>query len=162
MPTQTPVRPLQSLPVLLKPCSILLLTTVPLPLFQDINKLAKAHTPLIPQAHAQHTSNTHQPCSQLKLFYFNTRSIVPKLDELLTLVQCEHPDVICIVESWLNSDNLDSEISISPGYQVFPKDRNRHGGGVLVYACVELDCRTIDHLLTWNYCGSQYIVAISD
>ena len=75
----------------------------------------------------QHTSNPHQPCSQLKLFYFNARSIVLKLDELLTLVQCEHPDVICIVESWLKSDILDSEISI-PGYQVFRKDRNRHGG----------------------------------
>ena len=95
----------------------------------------------------QHTSNPHQSCPQLKLFYFNARSIVPKLDELLTLVQCEHPDVICIVESWLNSDILDSEISI-PGYQVFRKDRNRHGGGVLVYTRVELDCSTIDHPFT--------------
>ena len=64
-----------------------------------------------------------------------------------SLVQCEHPDVICIVESWLNSDILDSEISI-PGYQVFRKDRNRHGGGVLVYTRVELDCSTIDHPFT--------------
>ena len=95
----------------------------------------------------QHTSNPHQPCSQLKLFYFNARSIVLKLDELLTLVQCEHPDVICIVESWLKSDILDSEISI-PGYQVFRKDRNRHGGRVLVYTRDELDCSTIDHPFT--------------
>ena len=95
----------------------------------------------------QHTFNTHQPCVQLKLFNFNARNSVPKLDELLTLVQCEHPDVICIVESWLNSDILDSEISI-PGYQVFRRDRNRHGGGVLVYARVGLDCTTIDHRYT--------------
>ena len=104
----------------------------------------------------QHTSNTHQPHDQLELLYFNAHSIVPKLDELLTLVQCEHP---CIVESWLNSDNLDSEICI-PREKVFRKDGNRHGGRVLVYDCVELACRMI--LLTWNYCGSQYIVAISD
>ena len=79
----------------------------------------------------QHTYNTHQLRDQLELLYFNARSIVPKLDELLTLVQCEHPDVICIVESWLNSDILDSEICI-PRYKVFRKDRNRHSDEVLL------------------------------
>ena len=110
----------------------------------------------------QHTSNPNQSCPQLKLFYFNARSIVPKLDELLTLVQCEHPDVICIVESWLNSDILDSEISI-PGYQVFAKIEI---GMVVEFLSIPglswIAVQLIIHLLTWNYCGSQYIVAISD
>ena len=43
-----------------------------------------------------------------------------------------NPDIISIVESWLCADIPDDEISI-PGYQVLRKDRNRHGGGVLMY-----------------------------
>ena len=57
---------------------------------------------------------------------------------------------------------LDSEISI-PRYQVFHKDRNWYGVEFLSmlmssWTAVQL----IIYLLTWNYCGSQYIVAISD
>ena len=48
----------------------------------------------------------------------------------MTYFHC--PDVICITESWLCSDILDSEILIS-GYQTMRLDRNRHGGGVLMY-----------------------------
>ena len=43
-----------------------------------------------------------------------------------------NPDIICIVETWLSSDILDSEVTL-PGYQVHRLDRNRHGGGILVY-----------------------------
>lgn len=47
------------------------------------------------------------------------------------------PSVICITESWLCSDIMDNEISI-PGYQVVRLDRNRNGGGVLMYVSVNL------------------------
>ena len=70
--------------------------------------------------------------SLLKIFYFNARSLLPKLDELRLLTICHSPDVICIVESWLAPDILDSELTL-PGYTVFRLDRNRHGGGVAVY-----------------------------
>ena len=40
--------------------------------------------------------------------------------------------ILCIVETWLNSDISNSEIMIS-GYQLFWKDRDRHGGGVLIF-----------------------------
>jgi len=53
-------------------------------------------------------------------------------DELLLLTDFHRPDVICITESWLCLDILDSEISI-PGFQTMRLDRNRHGGGVLMY-----------------------------
>ena len=39
------------------------------------------------------------------------------------------PDVVCLVETWLCSDILDTEISI-PNYSIVRLDRNRHGGGV--------------------------------
>ena len=42
------------------------------------------------------------------------------------------PDIICLVETWLDSDILDSEIEIQ-GYSIIRLDRNRHGGGVLFY-----------------------------
>ena len=40
--------------------------------------------------------------------------------------------VICIVETWLDIDILDSEICIQ-GYCLCRLDRTRHGGGVLIY-----------------------------
>ena len=68
----------------------------------------------------------------MSVIYFNTRSIIPKFDELCLLVEAQNPDIISIVESWLCTDIPDTEICI-PGYQLFCKDRNRHGGGVLLY-----------------------------
>ena len=41
------------------------------------------------------------------------------------------PDCICIVESWLSDGIQNSELCVS-GYDV-RLDRNRHGGGVLLY-----------------------------
>ena len=80
---------------------------------------------------SSHSSN-FQSNSNLKILYFNARSLLPKFDELSLLTDSHRPDVICITESWLCPDILDSEISIS-GYQTMRLDRNRHGRGVLMY-----------------------------
>ena len=48
------------------------------------------------------------------------------------MVSVYNPDCICIVESWLSPDIDDSEVHI-PNFQVCRLDRNRHGGGVLLY-----------------------------
>jgi len=46
------------------------------------------------------------------------------------------PDIVCIVETWLGSDVLDSEICI-PDYELTRLDRDRHGGGVIyLFFCV--------------------------
>ena len=66
------------------------------------------------------------------MLYYNARSIIPKLDELRILVPIHNPDVICIVESWLDNSILDSELTIS-NYNLLRLDRNRHGGGILLY-----------------------------
>ena len=42
------------------------------------------------------------------------------------------PDIVCIVESWMENEISDDEISID-GYNVVRADRNRHGGGVLIF-----------------------------
>ena len=57
---------------------------------------------------------------------------MPKLDKLRGLTETESPDVICIVETWLSSDVSDHELVISD-YQILRRDRDRHGGGVMMY-----------------------------
>lgn len=69
---------------------------------------------------------------QLSIVYFNARSLVPKFDELCSLVEAMQPDIVCITESWLCTDILDTEVRIS-GYSVHRLDRNRHGGGIIMY-----------------------------
>ena len=64
--------------------------------------------------------------------YFNARSLLPKLDFLSFLCAIHTPDCVCIVESWLNNDIQNSELCIS-GYDIVRLDRNRHGGGILLY-----------------------------
>ena len=66
----------------------------------------------------------------LSLLYYNARSLYSKMDELATLCSLHHPEIVCIVETWLSEDVLDSEISI-PNYATIRHDCNRHGGGIL-------------------------------
>ena len=54
-------------------------------------------------------------CSHHKLFgkqalgvlYYNARSLLPKFDELSIIMNTLKPHIICIVESWLSSENSD-------------------------------------------------------
>ena len=84
-----------------------------------------------------------------KVLYYNTRSIVYKIDELSINCSLYCPDVVCITETWLNEDVLDSEASI-PNYQLVRLDRDRHGGGIALYIANYLSysiiCSGLDHL----------------
>ena len=73
-----------------------------------------------------------QQLSELKILCLNGRSILPKFDELVLMVQARQPVIVSVVESWLDWDVDNSEINIS-GYQIFRADRSHHGGEVLVY-----------------------------
>ena len=68
------------------------------------------------------------PGSKFSIMYFNCRSMLPKFDELVALCSNDKPDVICLVETWLCEDVLDSELPI-PNYSILRLDRNRHGDG---------------------------------
>ena len=68
----------------------------------------------------------------LRVYYCNGRSLLPKIDELKVLVTISKPDIITIVETWLDQDILDSEVSIQD-YRIFRRDRSRHGGGLVIY-----------------------------
>ena len=77
------------------------------------------------------STSTCKSGNALNIVYYNARSLIPKLDDLYLIAQSMCPDIICIVETWLCGDILDSEIALH-GYLVHRADRNRHGGGVLI------------------------------
>ena len=70
--------------------------------------------------------------NNLHILYYNARSLLPKLDNLILTIDIFKPHIICIVKTWLSSEITDCEISI-PGFQLFRCDRNRYGGGVLAH-----------------------------
>jgi len=73
------------------------------------------------------------------LFLANVRSLTNKLDDFEAVVQLNHPDIICLTETWL-SDDVPSEAVGIDGFDLFRKDRNRQGGGVACYVRSGLSC----------------------
>ena len=68
--------------------------------------------------------------------------IVFKIDDLKANCLLYKPDIVCIVETWLGNDVLDSEIYI-PDYEFTRLDRDRHGGGVIIYVAGHLPFKVI-------------------
>ena len=94
---------------------------------------------------SQHKSVTvYQTCSDenLSILFYNARSLLPNFDELCALHENNRPGVVCIVETWLSEEITDSEISL-PDYQLYRLDRNRHGGGVLMYVHNNYSCKVL-------------------
>ena len=83
-------------------------------------------------------SRSYCSSSSFSIVYYNARSLLPKMDELVALVSASCPAVVCIVETWLCDYILDSEICL-PDYATIRLDRNRHDGGVLMYVHSSLD-----------------------
>lgn len=78
----------------------------------------------------------------INVCHANARSILKpgRLDELYEELCCLHAfDIIGISESHLSESVPDSDICI-PNYTSFRRDRNRHGGGVLIYVHDRLSC----------------------
>ena len=68
----------------------------------------------------------------MSLYYANCRSLLPKLDELRLSAEISKPDIIAITETWLDPA-IDGCKAAIPSYQLFRRDRNRHGGGICLY-----------------------------
>ena len=68
--------------------------------------------------------------------------ILPKLDDLCLLCADSKPHVVCIVETWLEESVFDNELTVS-NYFLLRLDRNRHGGGVLLYIGDDLSYNVI-------------------
>ncbi len=72
------------------------------------------------------------PSAKISIFYANSRSLLPNVDELRLLAGTTTPDLIAITETWLDSTISTSEVAIT-SYQLFRRDRSRHGGGICLY-----------------------------
>ena len=75
----------------------------------------------------------------------NSRSLLPKLDDLICSVTNLKPDVCICTETWIDDAILDSYLNI-PLYEVLRDDRNRNGGGVCVWcnACLNPTVQYVD------------------
>ena len=67
----------------------------------------------------------------MSIMYFNARSLVPKFDELCLIVETHNPDVLWSLGSVKKFQTM--RLVSRAGYTIFCRDRNRHGGGVLLY-----------------------------
>ena len=72
--------------------------------------------------------SVHQP---LLCTCFNARSIVNKQLDLYAMLTASAPDVVVITETFLDCSIVDGEV-FPQNYCLFRRDRNRHGGGVLI------------------------------
>lgn len=102
----------------------------------------------VPSVEGENSHSTANICHLVPPFsilYYNARSLLPKMDELRLVCLSEQPDVVCIVETWLDVNILDSEILIA-NYSVVRSDRNRHGGGIVMYIrdCLHCDVYNVD------------------
>ena len=81
------------------------------------------------------------PC----FFLLNSRSLLPKLDELTALLSFKPIDIIAITESWLH-ELIDSSLLSINDYNLFRKDRaTGRGGGVCAYIKKDIPCiRRVD------------------
>ena len=68
----------------------------------------------------------------LKIGCLNIRGLLGKKDELSTILKKCLFDVMCVCETFIDYNVAHDEIIIQ-GYSVELRNRNRHGGGVLIY-----------------------------
>ena len=81
--------------------------------------------------HICDSSGAASTTSDISCVCLNARSVVPKRFDLSAYVLTGDFDVVAVTETFLDDSIHDSHI-VPPGYVVFRKDRNRHGGGVLL------------------------------
>ena len=74
---------------------------------------------------------------KLRIVIFNAQSLGNKLFDLHIVLYSLCLDVICVTESWLDASISDSQLDPECRYNVYRKDRNRHGGGVCVFVYKE-------------------------
>ena len=68
----------------------------------------------------------------LRIASLNVNSIVSHIDEMRILLESKSIDILLTNESKIDDTVLDNQIYIS-GYNIIRNDRNRNGGGVMMY-----------------------------
>ena len=78
-----------------------------------------------------------------RILHINTRSLVPKIEELRHIVTMFDIDCLSVNETWVDASINDCEINI-PGFCLYRCDRNRSGGGVALYIKESYSSNIID------------------
>ncbi len=68
----------------------------------------------------------------MRVASLNVNSMVKHIDELRILLESKPTDILLINESKIDDTVPDNEIYIN-GYNIIRNDRNRNGGGVIMY-----------------------------
>ena len=99
------------------------------------------------------------PDTDLSICHVNMRSLQPhdrpvKLDELYsTLCIDQKFQIICVSETWLDT-TIENDIVSLPDYQLFRKGRDRHGGGIAIYA---LNSLPVKYLTEFSIDGVEIV-----
>ena len=74
----------------------------------------------------------------------NVRSLLSSstVDEISHLLEDHAIDILALSETWMDS-NIPDHFLIVSGYLIFRNDRNRNGGGILVYVSDKLTVRQL-------------------
>ena len=93
-----------------------------------------------------HHMNTWFPSKGLHITHLNIHYLFPKLDEIKILLNDQsNIDILCLCETFLNGEFSDDELQIE-SYEMTRKDRQSHGGGLIVYTKANLSCIHRDDL----------------
>ena len=81
---------------------------------------------------------------QLKIGHLNVCSLIPKLNDVMMLLQDQQLDILCLTETWLTPDVM-PEFLTFPGYSVVRRDRaqRRPGGGVAIIYRSEITVKAL-------------------
>lgn len=86
--------------------------------------------------------------SNIRLIHNNVCSILPKLDIIFN--ELSEYDIIAITESHLDESVVDTDIELDGFQPPVRLDRNRHGGGVMLYVKNNLSFKKRDDIFTPN------------
>ena len=110
----------------------------------DLSNASSTATELCMQRplHSTNASNSQQNTRlkrTLRLLNLNLQCSRSKKPEVENLVGSTNPDIIIATETWLDPTIGDNEV-LPDDFKTFRKDRNRHGGGVLIAVRNHLNC----------------------
>lgn len=88
------------------------------------------------------TDDTLKSSKGISICLLNINSLISKIDEIKLLVLNNNIDILCLNETKIDQEIGNSEIHID-GYNIYRKDRNRHGGGVAIYSKESLNTKIL-------------------
>ncbi|XP_057316787.1 uncharacterized protein LOC130657807 [Hydractinia symbiolongicarpus] len=80
-----------------------------------------------------------------KMGHLNVNGLRSKLDYIKVFLHEHKLDILALNETKIDSHVTNADITI-PGYNIFCCDRNKHGGGVVIYAIDTLPTKKLSHL----------------